>query len=206
MSLRVESVRDEGRWVAIAVLLLLVVLVGQVVHAISGESLTWDEGDHIFAGYESWKTHDFGLNPEHPPLVKQIATLPLLSLDLKVPPLQHRFFKTESYLDGRELLFRNGPANGGKYPAGTLIFRVRIFAMIFTLLAALLVFSAGREMFGTAAGLIALTLFCFEPNLLAHGAYVTTDMAASCTIFATVYSFWRWVRSADLAAAARSRN
>ena len=47
-------------------------------------------------------------------------------------------------------------------------------------------------MFGTGAGLLGLVLFCFEPNLLAHGAYVTTDMAASCTMFATVYAFWRW--------------
>lgn len=172
-----------------AVLALLLVLVWQVGHAIRGESLTWDEGDHIFAGYESWKTKDFGLNPEHPPLVKLIATLPLLSLDLKVPKLQDRFFKVESYMDGRELLYRNGP----EYPAGTLIFRVRIFSMVFTVVAALLVFSAGREMFGTTAGLLGLLLFCFEPNLLAHGAYVTTDMGASCTIFATVYAFWRWV-------------
>ena len=35
----------------------------QMLHAIRGQSLTWDEGDHIFAGYESLKAHDFGLNP-----------------------------------------------------------------------------------------------------------------------------------------------
>ncbi len=169
-------------------------MIGEVSHAIRGESLTWDEGDHIFAGYQSWKTKDFGLNPEHPPLVKLIATLPLLSLDLKVPKMQGRFFKTESYMDGRELLYHNGPADGGRYPASTLIFRVRVFAMVFAITASLLVFFAGREMFGTVAGLVAMGLFCFEPNLLAHGAYVTTDMGASCTIFGTVYAFWRWVR------------
>ncbi len=99
--------------VGAAVVLLLLVMVGEVVHAVRGESLTWDEGDHIFAGYESWKAFDFGLNPEHPPLVKLVATLPLLGLELKVPRLQGRFFKTESYMDGRELLYRNGPRMGG---------------------------------------------------------------------------------------------
>jgi hypothetical protein len=54
-------------------------------------------------------------------------------------------------------------------------------------------------MFSLRAGLIALTLFCFDPNLLAHGAYVTTDMAASCTIFATIYLFWRYVTRPSLA-------
>jgi 4-amino-4-deoxy-L-arabinose transferase-like glycosyltransferase len=181
-------------WLALTVSALILIYWAQMLHSIRGQSLTWDEGDHIFAGYESWKTHDFGFNPEHPPMVKQVATLPLLPLELKVPPDQHRFFKMESYLDGRELLFRNGPADGGHYRAGTLIFRARLFASIFGVLAALLVFLATTEMFSVTAGLIALILFCFEPNLLAHGAYVTTDMAAACTIFATIYAFWRWMQ------------
>jgi hypothetical protein len=182
-----------NRWVAAAVLTLLLILSAQILHAIHGQSLTWDEDDHIFAGYESWKTFDFGLNPEHPPMVKLLATLPLLPLHLKVPPLQNRFFKSEAYFDGRELLFHNGPADGGHYTAETLVFRARVPTLLFTLAAALLVFFAAREMFSLRAGLIALTLFCFDPNLLAHGAYVTTDMAASCTIFATIYALWRYL-------------
>ena len=166
----------------------------QMLHAIRGESLTWDEGDHIFAGYESLKTHDFGLNPEHPPMVKMIGALPLLSLELRVPAVGHRFFKEEAYMDGRELLFHNGPADGGHYDANTLIFRARLFASVFSLIAAVLIFLGTTEMFSLTAGLIALVLFCFEPNLIAHGAFVTTDMAASCTIFATIYAFWRWVK------------
>jgi hypothetical protein len=172
---------------------MLLILTAQILHAIHGQSLTWDEGDHIFAGYESWKTHDFGLNPEHPPMVKLLATLPLLPLHLTVPRLQNRFFKTESYLDGQQFLFHNGPANGSHYSAETLTFRARLPTLLFTLAAALLVFFAACEMFSLRAGLIALTLFVFEPNLLAHGAYVTTDMAASCTLFATIYFFWRYV-------------
>ena len=186
--------RLRTRWVLIVVPALILIFWLQMLHAIRGESLTWDEGDHIFAGYESLKTHDFGLNPEHPPMVKMIGALPLLPLDLKVPTLGHRFFKEEAYFDGRELLFHNGPADGGRYDANTLVFRARLFASIFSLLAAVLVFLGTTEMFSLTAGLIALTLFCFEPNLLAHGAYVATDMAASCTIFATIYAFWRWVK------------
>ena len=74
------------------------VLVAIIVH---GESLTFDEGDHIFAGYMMWHTGDYGLNPEHPPLVKLVATVPLLRKKLWVPPLQQRMFKTEAYRDGR---------------------------------------------------------------------------------------------------------
>ena len=184
----------QTRWVLIVVPALILIFWLQMLHAIRGESLTWDEGDHIFAGYESLKTHDFGLNPEHPPMVKMIGALPLLSLELRVPAVGHRFFKEEAYMDGRELLFHNGPADGGHYDANTLIFRARLFASVFSLIAAVLIFLGTTEMFSLTAGLIALVLFCFEPNLIAHGAFVTTDMAASCTIFATIYAFWRWVK------------
>jgi 4-amino-4-deoxy-L-arabinose transferase-like glycosyltransferase len=183
--------RDWSRRTVVGLVAVLLLVMGcEVVSTIRQQSLTWDEGDHIFAGYESWKTKDFGLNPEHPPMVKMLATIPLLGLPLKVPALQGRFFKTESYLDGRDLLFGNAP----RYSADTLILRVRLAAGVFALALALLVFFAGREMFGTTAGLLAMGLFVFEPNVLAHSAYVTTDMGLSCTMFATVYAFYRYVK------------
>ena len=166
----------------------------QMLHAIRGESLTWDEGDHIFAGYESLKTHDFGLNPEHPPMVKMIGALPLLPLDLKVPTsaiASSRKKPTSTAANSSSTTARltaatTTPTRSSSAPASSppssLCSRP------------LLVFLGTTEMFSLTAGLIALTLFCFEPNLLAHGAYVTTDMAASCTIFATIYAFWRWVK------------
>jgi hypothetical protein len=145
--------RERSRRVIVGLVVVLLLVMGcEVVSTIRQQSLTWDEGDHIFAGYESWKTKDFGLNPEHPPMVKMLATIPLLGLPLKVPALQGRFFKTESYLDGRELLFRNAP----RYSADTLILRVRLVAGVFALALALLVFAAGREMFGTTTGLQAM--------------------------------------------------
>lgn len=171
--------------------LLLLVMAATVVSTIRQQSLTWDEGDHIFAGYMTWKTGDYGLNPEHPPMVKMLATVPLLGLPLKVPPLQGRNFKTEAYMDGRDLLFGNGPA----YGPDTLIFRVRVMAGVFALLLGVWVLLAGWEMFGPGAGLLALTLYCFEPNLLAHAAYVTTDMAVSCMLFGAVYLFYRYVKA-----------
>src|SRR5947209_7493838 len=88
------------RFHAVALCLLLV-LIGELVISVRRQSLTWDEGDHIFSGYQSWKTADFGFNPEHPPLVKEIATLPLLAMHLKTPPPKGlAFFKDEAYLDG----------------------------------------------------------------------------------------------------------
>ena len=60
---------------------------------------------------------------------------------------------------------------------------------------ALLAFLTARGMFGTGAGLITLVLIVFEPNLLAHGAMVTTDTGAACFLLASIYAFYRYVKS-----------
>src|SRR5689334_154437 len=128
---------------AACVVFLLLVLCVQLALSVRQESQTWDEGDHIFAGYMSWTRADFGLNPEHPPLLKLLATATLLSTPLKVPELQERYFKEEAFLDGKELLYRND--------ADAILFRTRMAAAALTLLTALLVYAATREMFGTGA-------------------------------------------------------
>jgi Dolichyl-phosphate-mannose-protein mannosyltransferase len=172
--------------------LLLLVLLGELTFSVRQQSLSWDEGDHIFAGYMSWKKADFGINPEHPPMVKALAAIPLLPMHLKVPaPKGLASFKDEAYFDGRDFIF----GNGGEAEADRIIFRARMAAATLTLLLGLLVFLAAREMFGDAAALFALALVVFEPNMIAHGAYVTTDMGISCFIFASIYALYRYVKA-----------
>src|SRR4051812_4806666 len=43
-------------------------------------SPTSDETAHLTAGYSVLVTHDYRLNPEHPPLVKMLAALPLVGM------------------------------------------------------------------------------------------------------------------------------
>jgi tetratricopeptide (TPR) repeat protein len=176
------------KWVWWAVIALLAVQALQIAFVVHRESLTWDEDDHMFAGYMMWKTGDYGLNPEHPPLVKLLATLPLLGEKLWVPPLQNRDFKTEAYMDGRDWLARNDGASQ------RLVFRMRLAAGLLALALSLLIFFAAREGFGTPAALIALVLATFDPNLLAHSALVTTDIGVSLFFLASIYAFYRYVK------------
>ena len=101
--------------------------------------------------------------------------------------MQDRYFKEEAFLGGKDFLYQND--------ADMILFRTRMAAATLTLLLALLVFLATKEMFGTGAAFIALALLAFEPNLLAHGALVTTDAAFSCFMFATIYAFYRYVKA-----------
>jgi len=176
------------RWAWAVVFALLVVQAVLVAFIVHRESLTFDEDNHIFAGYMMHKTGDYGLNPEHPPLVKLFATLPLLGKDLWTPPLQGRDFKTEAYLDGRDFLARN---DGGSQ---RLVFRMRLTAGLLALALSLVVFLAGQEWFGTGAGLIALVLIVFDPNILANSALVTTDIGVSLFFLLAIYAFYRYVK------------
>jgi dolichyl-phosphate-mannose--protein O-mannosyl transferase len=170
-----------------AFFLLLVALSLQLFFSVRRESQTWDEANHIFAGYHSWTHADYGLNPEHPPLVKLLATVPLLWSQPKSPVLEERFFKEDAFLRGKYFLYQNDPDK--------ILARTRAAAAILTLLTAVVVFFGAREMFGTGAAFIALTLLTFDPNLLAHGALITTDVGLACFMFLSVYLFYRFVKS-----------
>ncbi len=180
----------RGRGVWGFVVLLLGVMLFEIAWSAHRESVSWDEGDHLFAGFMSLRTGDFGLNPEHPPLAKMVAAAPLVGLPLKVPKLEGRFFKDEAYFDGKAMIFGNSP----QYSADTLMFRARMAMTIFAVSMALLVFLAGREMFGVEVGLFALLLVVFEPNILTHAPFVATDSAVTCLFFATVYATYRYVK------------
>src|SRR5580704_13059400 len=149
-------------------------------------TITWDEPDPIYSGYLSWRG-DFGLNPEHPPLVKFVATVPLLLMQLNVPEMQDRPYRLQTVLGGRDFIFHND--------ADKIVFRAQMAASIFTLLLFVIAFLATREMFNTTAGFLALGLLLFDPTLLAHGALVTTDAAQACFLLASIYAFYRYMRS-----------
>ena len=50
------------------------------------KSATFDEAAHLPAGYTYLKLRDYRLNPEHPPLVKTLAALPLLTMPVQLKP------------------------------------------------------------------------------------------------------------------------
>jgi hypothetical protein len=176
-----------NRWVrGVCVGALLCLLALQLVHVANETSSSWDEAHHLFDGYTIWKFADYRLNPEVPPFIKLTAALPLLHMQLKVPPNQGRPNQTEAFLDGKEFVFGNG--------GDRVLFPARMMCAGFALALGLLIYLAAEEMFGFAAGMFALALFVFDPNVLANGAMVTTDVGATCCFVAAMYSFYRYCR------------
>jgi 4-amino-4-deoxy-L-arabinose transferase-like glycosyltransferase len=170
----------------LSVTALLLVFAFELIHVARVYSANWDEAHHLFDGYNIWTKHDYRLNAEVPPLVKLTAALPLLPMHLSVPPNQGRSEQLEAFRDGRALVFGNG--------GDRLLFPARMACMLFTLLLAGVLYAAAREMFGSFAALAALTLFAFDPNILAHGTLISTDIGSALFLFGAVYAFYRYTR------------
>jgi len=152
-------------------------------------SPTVDEPTHILAGHRHWQCRDFGINFEHPPFVKLLATLPLNFRTLAEPNWEcgSRITKqADVFKAGAEFLIDN-EIDGILVPA-------RLLAAMLSLLLAALVFVAARKMFGPWEAVTALVILSFEPNLIAHGSLVTTDMALALTSLASACALYFYAR------------
>lgn len=173
-----------------AIAALFLVIAAEIYFSVRTESQTFDEPAHMYAGYSYWLRSDFGINPEHPPLVKLVATLPLLVSRPKYPEPIQIHFRAESGFGGMRMMSRPG--------ADAMLAHVRAAVSIFVFVLGVLVFFAAREMFGDVAALLALLLFVFDPLILAHGPLLGTDMGATCCIFGAIYAFYRYVKRPTL--------
>lgn len=172
-------------------MLLMAAFAAELLCSVHQQSQTFDEGAHLYAGYSYWKRADFGVNPEHPPLVKLVAALPLLASRIPVQPAPNIWFRAASGAGGHAFLY--------SHDVDALLFRARTATSVFVLALALLVFFAGKELFSPGAGLLALLILILEPVILANGALIATDAGVTACMFGAVYFFYRFVQRPSVA-------
>ena len=168
---------------------LVFILALQLIGAVRQWSITSDEINHLHAGYRYLTCGDFGWNPEHPPLLKLIAALPLLAMHVNDPNPKACGMANAKMIDfhaGHDFIFANPER---------MLMTGRAAASIFVFGLLLLVWFTARRMFGFATAVIASVLLVFEPNILAHGALITTDVAATFGFLAAVVALYRYVET-----------
>lgn len=135
-----------------------------------------DEIPHIGAGYSYIAKGDFRLNPEHPPLAKDLAGISLKIAGIKDgPAFESRFWQKDingQWEFGRRLIFSSGN------DAVQLARFAKIPEFIFFILSAIIIFVWSRKLYGYLASLMAIFLFSFSPTIIAHSRFVTTDVPA----------------------------
>src|SRR5438132_13756313 len=63
-----------------------------------------------------------------------------------------------------------------------------------SLLLALYVLKWSYELYGRNGALLSLSLYVFDPNLLAHGQLVTADLPAALMTTIALYHFWHFLK------------
>ncbi len=179
----------SGRRSVALVALAVALQAGLAVHAMRGSSATFDEGTHLPAGYTHLVLGDHRLNPEQPPLVKLLAAMPLLAVRPQVRTDDRAWTEARQWEFGRRFLYRWNDAD-------RLLFlgRLPVVALASCLLVA--VFLEARRRFGAGAAAAALGLAALSPDVLAHGALVTTDLGFALFFFLAVAAFVRVLEKA----------
>jgi len=172
------------------------------------ESTTMDEKAHIPAGYSYVKYQDMRINPEHPPLLKDLAGLAILPLNPAMPK-SDPLWEDGDWLDPAKFPASEGAARtwglaqwefGDKIlhlngnDANAITFWSRFPFIIVSLLLGFFIFRWTKELAGTVAGLFAALLYFFNPNIIAHSHYVTTDIGIAAFIFFSFYYFVRFLK------------
>ena len=162
------------------------------------DSLTVDENPHITAGYTYLRLRDARLNPEHPPLLKILAAVPLLSLPLNFPLAHPAWQDDDRQQDPQWPMARVFLYESNNDPHRIAVW-ARLAPILLTVLLGLLLFGWARRFACDGTALLTLLLYTFSPTVLAHGRYVTTDVPAALGVALAGFSFIRFL-------AAPSRN
>lgn len=160
------------------------------------DSAIFDETAHIGAAYSYVTQHEMRLNPEHPPLIKDLAGLPLLFMNLNFDTskpfwtgeLPHKWDEGQ-WAAGRYLLYEAGN------DPDRIIFWARLPIVLLSLLFGLFIFRWARSLAGLSAGLIALVLYAFDPNILGHNHFVTTDLGIAAFMTFSFYYFLKFIKN-----------
>jgi hypothetical protein len=170
-----------GRMVRTVICMLLVSHAVLLTYAGLAKSPTLNEPATLIAGLSILKYRQFGVYPVNPPLPRVVAAFPVVLGRAKTdwrsfvdtPAMRQEFRLGEDFV----------AANGER---SVWLFTLARWACIpFSLLGGVISYLWGRDLYGRGGGLLALTLWCFCPNILGHGAptkrgEVYTPSGAGC--------------------------
>ncbi|MFD4675271.1 phospholipid carrier-dependent glycosyltransferase [Lentzea sp. NPDC058450] len=179
-SVRVDAPR---RWpfVLVAAVLLGQMAIAMITTAVQ-QTPTIDEPVYIGAAVVQAEQHSLRYNPEHPPLGKLIMATGLAFTDVTLDP----GFQGDQTELGRHLLYESG------HDPGTLLLAARLPMIVLTLLFGVVVLLFATDIsHSRAGGVLALALYAFSPDVIAHGSLATLDVPAAGFVLTTAWLLWR---------------
>ncbi|MCX2948674.1 phospholipid carrier-dependent glycosyltransferase [Lentzea sp. NEAU-D7] len=179
---RPVPVRAPRRWLFVlaAAVLLTQMAVAMITTAVA-QTPTVDEPVYIGAAVVQLQEHGLRYNPEHPPLGKLIMATGLAFTGVRLAP---GFGGDQTEL-GRHLLYESGN------DPGALLLAARLPMIVLTLLFGLVVLLFATDLTNRSGGLVALALYTFSPDLIAHGSLAALDVPAAGFLLTSAWLLWR---------------
>lgn len=145
----------------------------------------------LVAGVTAWQLGRFDIFHVNPPLVRLVAALPVVSLspNYEAKDYDHEPVGREEYLLAKKFISEN-PERSRLY-----FFVARLACIPFSLIGGWVCWRWARTLFGPAAGLLSLSLWCFCPYVLGNASTIMTDVPAAATGATAMYMFWQWLRA-----------
>ncbi|MEO6083270.1 MAG: phospholipid carrier-dependent glycosyltransferase, partial [Umezawaea sp.] len=170
------------RWsFALVVVALLAGMAVAMVTTAVQQTPTIDEPVYVGTAVVYLEQHSLRYNPEHPPLGKLIMAAGLAFADVRLDPA---FVGDQTQL-GRHVLYESG------YDPGRLLLLARLPMIVLTLLFGLVVLAFARDLVGPLGGLVALALYAFSPDVIAHGSLATLDVPTAGFLLTSAWLVWR---------------
>lgn len=163
----------------------------------SGDAPTSDEVSHITDGYYYFQTGRYFINPEHPPLTKDLSALPLLILNPEFPEIMGEYGNPETKGEPKfpyeedVYLELDDEMNNGQWELGRIFmyhpnndpdvitFWSRFSVIFFNSLLLFLLFLSLKKTWNAKAGLLSIILIAVSPFMMAHASLVTLDFMPS---------------------------
>jgi 4-amino-4-deoxy-L-arabinose transferase-like glycosyltransferase len=178
-------------WPALAVAGLFGIFVAQCLLGARADAPTYDETTHLPQGVLHLVRGDYRFQVDHPPFAKLVAGMGARIVGMHLPadgpqwradmrnPFEHRAWAWQ--------VLYGTPEND----AERLVRGGRLALVPLTLLILVVVWRWTRALYGEGAGLAALALAAFDPNLIAHGHLVTSDAPVTALLTVAAYALWR---------------
>jgi tetratricopeptide (TPR) repeat protein len=162
------------------------------------DSFTADENYHVVAGVSYFRTGDYRINPEHPPLVKLWVGAFIPESVLALPPVKIFNDKSGERTYAAETVYlKNDPDRIQRYARFAMYCFNGILLLVFALVA--------RRVFGDTIALAALIFLAVDPTVAAHMPVVMTDLPVTLIGAIALLSAWiafqSWKRAAIAGAA-----
>ena len=189
-----EKARDISGWLFAG--LLLVLMAALAGGAALRESVTIDELAHIGAGVSYLQMLDLRMNPEHPPLPKVLAALPLMWRGVRADYSHISWAFSEKWTFGE----RFSPAFIGQWVFGEWLLEkwnepkdvlawARLPMLALTLALGWVVYAYALRIGGKWGGLLCLGVYVSSPSFLAFGPLVHTDLAVTLFSLLALWTF-----------------